>query len=72
MLESSIWDSKITNGRRGVFDDLGLLALQALASPFGDVLLHGRPDDFGGDGLACAFHAWVAESVEDVKHSSAT
>ena len=34
MLETFVWDFKFADWRDGVPKDLGLLALQALASPF--------------------------------------
>ena len=40
MLESLVRHLEVADGRDRMADDLGLLALQALTSPFGHVLSH--------------------------------
>ena len=41
--------------------DFGSLAI---SSPVGYVATDVRPNEFGGDGLPCAFDAWMAQSVD--------
>ena len=36
----------------------------AISSPVGYVAMDVRPNEFGGNGLPCAFDAWMAQSVD--------
>ena len=69
MVKALVGDGKIANGRDGVACHLRLLAMKAFSSPLSDVLIHGRPYDFGADGLARAFHARMTEAVDGVKNA---
>ena len=67
VVETFVWNDKVTNGRDGVSNHLSLLAVETFSRPSGDVLTHGGPNYFGADGLTRALHAWVAEAVNGVE-----
>ena len=69
MLESSLRDWKFSDSWDGVPRHLCLLAGNALTRPASNVRIHRWPDKLGGNGLACAFHAWMSEPVESVENS---
>ena len=50
----------------------GPLAREAFSRPSAHVLSHGRPYDFGGDGLSRPFYSWMTQSVNEIKNSSST
>ena len=70
VLESFVGDCEVPDWRDCVASDFCLLAMQALASPFCDVRVHGGPHEFLADGLAGPFNPWVAKAVDGIKYSS--
>lgn len=64
MFKTTVWNNEIANGWNRVFDDLGSLAVEALACPLTDVLAYGRPDEFVAYGLASSCDTWVSKSMD--------
>lgn len=48
--------------------DLGFLAPEAVVNPFGDILVHGVPNEPGGDEAAGCSDAWVSKIVDMIEN----